>query len=306
MVVVEVAEREAVAERRMRRLGSLPANFRTSHQDDRIDDPGDPRSIQAAARLIPRLDQRSLRTSTLLVRLDPGLEILGSLGVPAGAVARIVEQAEVLPVEGHTARVVGDHEVRKSHQASRFRQSTVIPKCPSNGRSGPGNPERSRVEQQLLIGSREVIEFRPPRMPNMTTRSPWSSEVKKVWLPRPVFLILLLTALAGCRTSALYNPPPVMFPPASTDRVEQAIIEGMLARKWIPLKEQPGVIRGTLNVRRHSAVVRIVYTSNSYEITYVDSGNLLYRGSADGSARIHGRYNTWVINLMREINARLP
>ena len=85
-----------------------------STQDCCIDDRGDRRCIQLPARLVACLDQRAFRASTVLVRPDPALPVLGALRLPSGSVSRVIEHAEMFPVEGHAARVIRDREVRVS------------------------------------------------------------------------------------------------------------------------------------------------------------------------------------------------
>ena len=123
----------------------------------------------------------------------------------------------------------------------------------------------------------------------------------------PLLLVAVTaSAVPACRTAKLYNGPPVQFRASSPDQVEQAIMEAMRVQKWIAVKERPGLIRGTLNIRRHTAIVRVEYTASSYQIIYVDSSKLQYERDDDGSEVIHKNYNSWIFNLMREINARLP
>ncbi len=69
--------------------------------------------------------------------------------------------------------------------------------------------------------------------------------------------------------------------------VERAIVGAMVKLGWMPTKEGPGVIRGTLHLRTHTVVVRVQYTNESYKISYVDSENMAYAQQADGTRRIH-------------------
>jgi hypothetical protein len=54
------------------------------------------------------------------------------------------------------------------------------------------------------------------------------------------------------------------------------------------------------NLRRHQAVVEILFDTESYSITYLDSTNLKYDG-----AEIHQNYNSWVRNLSNAIYAQI-
>ena len=112
--------------------------------------------------------------------------------------------------------------------------------------------------------------------------------------------------LAACsRTATLYNPPRVAFFQTDTMTVERAIMEAMNKRGWAPTREGPGVMLGTLHHRDHTAVVRIEYTTDSYQIAYVRSDNLNYKQRRDGTQVIHPNYNAWVQRLVNDIDARL-
>jgi len=69
---------------------------------------------------------------------------------------------------------------------------------------------------------------------------------------------------------------------------------------WKMNAETPGKVIGTLNVRKHTAVVEIPYSAKSYSINYKSSENL---DAADG--QIHNNYNGWIKNLAKGIDAQL-
>ncbi|WP_426954993.1 hypothetical protein [Muricoccus radiodurans] len=70
---------------------------------------------------------------------------------------------------------------------------------------------------------------------------------------------------------------------------------------WVMEDRGPGLIRGTLNVRTHQAVVDIPYNNSVFGIRYVSSQNLDYDGTT-----IHRNYNGWVERLQRTIAATGP
>ncbi|GGG34166.1 hypothetical protein GCM10010964_22650 [Caldovatus sediminis] len=72
-------------------------------------------------------------------------------------------------------------------------------------------------------------------------------------------------------------------------------------RGWQMQEIRPGLIRGTLVLRDHLAVVDIPYDAQRFSIRYADSRNLLYDG-----ASIHRNYNSWVQNLANDIVAQPP
>lgn len=92
--------------------------------------------------------------------------------------------------------------------------------------------------------------------------------------------------------------------PLTTEQVRKAIIAGAASKQWIASVQAPNIVRATHTRGRHSAVVDIVYTSNSYSIRYVSSVDLSY-GQRDGTTVIHPTYNNWVNNLRMAIDAAL-
>lgn len=68
---------------------------------------------------------------------------------------------------------------------------------------------------------------------------------------------------------------------------------------WRMEPQGPGLVRGTLNLRTHQAVVDIPYDTQRFNIRYVSSSNLDYDGNA-----IHRNYNSWVQNLQKAIMAQ--
>ena len=115
---------------------------------------------------------------------------------------------------------------------------------------------------------------------------------------------LVLGGIAACRTAVLLEPPPVSFAPMPVNAVEAAIYEGCSVRQWMPNKLRDGLIQATLYQRSHVAVVDITYDADSFRITYVRSENLRYK-VVDGVPRIHEGYNSWVKNLVGDIEVAL-
>ena len=71
----------------------------------------------------------------------------------------------------------------------------------------------------------------------------------------------------------------------------------------------PGVMRATLRVRTHKAVVTIGFDESNFWIKYRDSKNLNYNpdynivraGAWEDGPSIHSNYNTWVAELAKSI-----
>ena len=96
--------------------------------------------------------------------------------------------------------------------------------------------------------------------------------------------ILLMTTFifSGCTSKPIYNfqdePITTSSGTPSDSQVVKAIIRAGSSLGWTMKKEAPGHIVGTLNIRKHIAIVDITYDSGSYSIIYKDSTNLNYNG----------------------------
>jgi hypothetical protein len=118
-------------------------------------------------------------------------------------------------------------------------------------------------------------------------------------------LLLAVAALAGCNTMPIQN---VSEAPAvnatgrtlSHEQVRGAIVRAGAALGWQIRDEGPNMLVGTLNLRKHTAVIEIPYSARSYGIKYRSSINL---DEKDG--QIHKNYNGWIQNLTHGINAQL-
>ncbi len=62
----------------------------------------------------------------------------------------------------------------------------------------------------------------------------------------------------------------------------------------------PSGTRKSLNLRTHTAVVEIPYSTKAFSIRYKDSVNLDYTGES-----IHSNYNGWIQNLEKGIRTQL-
>lgn len=110
-------------------------------------------------------------------------------------------------------------------------------------------------------------------------------------------IALLATGLAGC-TRPIYNVASQAFANPGTFESRAVQIERAgSGLGWQVVPVRPGVMRGTLNLRSHVAVVEITYDAQHFAIRYLDSVNLQYDG-----ASIHKNYNGWIQNLERAIS----
>ncbi|HTH78579.1 MAG TPA: hypothetical protein VL593_06335 [Ramlibacter sp.] len=109
----------------------------------------------------------------------------------------------------------------------------------------------------------------------------------------------------ACTTASIQNvnQAPVVAAQGKTlnhDQVRAAILRAGAALRWQMADEGPNMIVGTLNLRTHTAVVEIPYSTSTYSIKYRSSVNL---NEKDGM--IHKNYNGWIQNLTRGINTQL-
>ncbi len=112
---------------------------------------------------------------------------------------------------------------------------------------------------------------------------------------------LLPTAAQAARVEPIQNIDNAAVP-AGLDMtaVRNAIIDGCSVRSWVAKEIEDGTLQCTVQVRSHTAVVDISYSTDDYSITYAHSVNLKYE---DG--KIHRNYNSWVQNLNGDIQNAL-
>ena len=113
-------------------------------------------------------------------------------------------------------------------------------------------------------------------------------------------------ALAACGTlQPIYNVKgaPVEAPggkPPTLAEVEKAILRAGAALGWKMQPARPGVMVGTITLRRHTAIIDVTFDTRTFNITYKDSVELDYDGT-----NIHRNYNGWIQNLDKGIRAQL-
>ncbi len=131
--------------------------------------------------------------------------------------------------------------------------------------------------------------------------------MKKIFKIGAMFLILAV-AFTGCRTSNILNVPqqtivaPETKKEMTQDDVFKAITRAAGGLGWIVQKQSDGVVKVTLNIRDHQAVVLINYSATDYSITYESSVNLKYDVSEQ---TIHSNYNGWIQNLDNAIKLQI-
>jgi hypothetical protein len=128
------------------------------------------------------------------------------------------------------------------------------------------------------------------------------------------FLLLLLIALLifsiGCRRTAVAPgggaPPSAVQANFTVEDMREAILKGCLDAGWQAAQIDANTIDATIVVRgKHTVVVSIPYTAESYAINYKSSINMAYKDKSDGGVAIHGAYNRWVDNLHAAIEKQI-
>lgn len=139
--------------------------------------------------------------------------------------------------------------------------------------------------------------------------------INSCFIKRTILFLFIVAAAGACeRLRPIYEIQGQAIPNTGTSltlsQVEERIITAGASQGWLMKAVKPGVLRGTKRAGRHSAVVRIEYDTNSYDILY-DSSQSLSEGIGsletryEGQRVIHKRYNKYVKVLNRQIETFL-
>jgi hypothetical protein len=126
---------------------------------------------------------------------------------------------------------------------------------------------------------------------------------RRKWLAtggRLATLAIGAAGLAACaRTAPIYNVSNASFVGhGSMAQRNQQIKRAGAGLGWIMEDVGPNLIRATLNLRTHQALVDIRYDQGGFSMRYANSTNLDYDGTM-----IHRNYNGWVQRLEQHIIA---
>lgn len=119
---------------------------------------------------------------------------------------------------------------------------------------------------------------------------------------RAVLLAVVIGAMpTGCTRQALVytatNIPFVGDAPESERSLQ--IRRAGVGLGWVMEDVAPGLIRGTLELRTHKALVEVPYDRQHFSINHASSQGLDFDGNA-----IHSNYNGWVRRLQQMIVAQ--
>ena len=116
---------------------------------------------------------------------------------------------------------------------------------------------------------------------------------------------IAVAVLAACATVPVYNVDKNAVTTASGKTPTAAEVRGAIlaaggALGWSMSDAGPGLVRGNIALRSHTAAIEIPYSEKAYSIVYKSSTNL-----DESGGKIHKNYNGWIQNLERGINARI-
>src|SRR5262245_55897928 len=114
--------------------------------------------------------------------------------------------------------------------------------------------------------------------------------------------VCLVTAVTGCRTVPLADPPRVKGG-ETPQQSRTAIIRAFADLRYVVDEESPGRIRGRLQRNAWSMIVEVAY-SDGIKVRYADSLGMDYAVEND-IAYIHQNYNVRAAALLKEIQRQL-
>jgi hypothetical protein len=118
-----------------------------------------------------------------------------------------------------------------------------------------------------------------------------------------VAAFVLLTGFgAGAPIYNVKDSPIPANPAATMENIQKAIMRAGLTLGWQVAVKEPGKLEATLFLRKHRAVVDIIYDTKTFSITYKDSTNIDYD---DQRKTIHSNYNGWIQNLEKGIRIQV-
>ncbi|MDG6774328.1 hypothetical protein QCB45_08285 [Thiomicrorhabdus sp. ZW0627] len=117
-------------------------------------------------------------------------------------------------------------------------------------------------------------------------------------------LIAFALTLTGCTAQPVHNyeSQPVPTNIKSAEQVKKAIRLAGVSLGWIITDSGDNQLKGTLNLRKHQAVISIPYSEKEYSLIYKSSVALDYNPE---EKTIHKNFNGWMQNLNNRIQVQL-
>lgn len=124
---------------------------------------------------------------------------------------------------------------------------------------------------------------------------------KRIFITLSCVVVLALTGCSGgTNILNVQSRFTVHSGNANLENVTRTIITSCAVKGWKPTLNSPGDIIATRRSSGHVAKVEITYTTESFNIQYLDSDNMNYDGK-----HISSVYSQWVGELRSEIKSRL-
>lgn len=123
-----------------------------------------------------------------------------------------------------------------------------------------------------------------------------------------VLSVLSLLAFSGAvqaRQAPLVDPDPISIPAGlSQEKAVKDIKRALIGRGWTITAERPGEIDSTLNLRTHTARIRVTWDAQAVRIAYVSSVDLDYK-ERKGKRFIHPNYLGWISNIAKDMGTNM-
>ncbi len=109
---------------------------------------------------------------------------------------------------------------------------------------------------------------------------------------------LVATAfLAGCRSAVMSEPGWKFAQKTNREAVREAIMKGLLKRKWRILSDKPGeIVARYYRAENIYATVRIEYSNTQMKVRPVPEQTTLI----NEEGKVHPKYNAWVRNIIND------
>lgn len=119
-------------------------------------------------------------------------------------------------------------------------------------------------------------------------------------------LLTLLTALIACTNTLPVHNPNFSVSSKGLAHVDKAVRAALKKRNWIIVSQGKNTITAKYSRgARHSATVKIDFTTTNVKVNLVDSYNLKQGTDESGQQVIHKTYNNWIANLENDIQIEL-
>lgn len=121
-----------------------------------------------------------------------------------------------------------------------------------------------------------------------------------------VSLVMVTAAEAREAVPIINYENQLVAKPLTIEQVKQAIVSAAAMNSWTITKgPTENSVTATLVVRnKHTVIVNITYTKESFSVVYAGSINMKYQPNA-GTGVIHPFYNKWTRDLVDTIQANI-